>query len=64
MHGILSRRFGLQGAEEELMHGFESLLKVARLMFLTPKWSLRVFCLFWVGLQSEPRNDQPSRASG
>ncbi|KAI4220278.1 MAG: hypothetical protein L6R36_007733 [Xanthoria steineri] len=50
MHGTLSRRFGLQGAEAELMHGFESLLKVARLMFLTPKWSLRAFCLFWLSV--------------
>ena len=52
MRGILSRLFGLQGEEEELMHDFESLLKVARLIFVTSQWPLRAFCVFWVSLLS------------
>ncbi|KAL9630936.1 MAG: hypothetical protein Q9164_006165 [Protoblastenia rupestris] len=48
MRGDLSRLFGLQGEEQELMHGFDSLLKVARLILITSKWPLRAFCVFWL----------------
>ena len=40
--------FKPQGKEEQLIQGFDSLLKVGRLISITPHWWLRVFCIKWV----------------
>lgn len=48
MRDNLCRLFDSRGEEAELIQGFDSLLKVIRLTALTPKWSLRVFCVLWL----------------
>lgn len=48
MRVYIDRYFNLQRSETELVRGFDSLMKVGRLAILTPKWSLRVFCVFWL----------------
>lgn len=50
MRVTISRLFGANGEEEELIRCFDNLLEATRLIFVTSKWRLRAFCVFWVSL--------------
>ncbi|KAL8987551.1 MAG: hypothetical protein Q9177_003249 [Variospora cf. flavescens] len=50
MSGRLIQTLASQGREAELIQGFDSLLKVARLITISPKWSVKVFCIFWLAI--------------
>ncbi|KAL8962600.1 MAG: hypothetical protein Q9193_001015 [Seirophora villosa] len=48
MGGKLSQAFASTGEEKELILEMDSLLKVVRLIIISPKWSIRAFCIFWL----------------
>ncbi|KAL9009880.1 MAG: hypothetical protein Q9173_005127 [Seirophora scorigena] len=50
MGGKLSQTFASSGEEKELILELDSLLKVVRLIIISPKWSLRAFCIFWLAV--------------
>lgn len=50
MSGRLIQTFASQGREAELIQRFDSLLKVARLLTFSPKWLVKVFCIFWLAI--------------
>ena len=50
MRSRLAELFNAQGEEQTLIDSFDSLLKVAWLTHITPKWGLRVFCILWIGI--------------
>ncbi|KAI4182460.1 MAG: hypothetical protein LQ348_004848 [Seirophora lacunosa] len=50
MGGKLSQTFASSGEEKELILGLDSLLKVVRLIIISPKWSIRAFCIFWLAV--------------
>lgn len=48
MRGKVKLLFRAQEEDAVMIDGFESLLNVARLTFVTSNWPLRTFCTIWV----------------